>query len=495
MKAINYLYTFLVCGLLYTCANDDIDKTFTSSDDQFVRFFMLVDNNNEVLEYPQISGGLIPVETYTKTDLRTLKIPVALSVAEITEDITADFQYSFTGNLDETDFEILPNSNSIIFSEGKLIDTIVVNQKTRITDSNTGKLNLELTSVNNPNVSIGINNNEAPNKTLEISLNPTEGIIMLFEKSREEIQGLAGETFDFKVLFPNGFIASEVDGVNLFGITSAFDIDIVQQPLTADNTEIVYTATINEDLPEDSSFDSLLNLIDIEGYTQGAITCYQISKPIQIERSGNPAANFYDLSDPFFRLRGDYWRVDNEDPDGCEWFNHNIFSVPVIVAADDPNGILYDDRGTTDTSDDIYHHRYKIGFVSPNAPIGTNPFAMRNLLVGEAVSSPGFNLTEAIEFFPENGDSLTGGAIAVVSQKAVVIRTADDMAFNIPLSGSGTYELVDEATNLWRMHINVTYDFSAIDGSTHTIPIVLYNQPGQPDPELSSSSCFEPIEL
>ena len=64
----------------------------------------------------------------------------------------------------------------------------------------------------------------------------------------------------------------------------------------------------------------------------------------------------------------------------CEWANSSVFPKPVVVTKDNVNGFLYSNNGTpNDESDDIYHHKYKLGFVGNFAPVGTNPFAFRNL--------------------------------------------------------------------------------------------------------------------
>ena len=495
MKAIKTL-TILIFGIiiLISCnPNDDSAKIFRGDD--FVRFSLVLDANDNPIEYPLIPPPAFVEESeYEKSSLTTLKIPVTLTTTRDIEDITVNFEAIYLGNVSATDFTILPSDGNLNFSNNKLTDTIVVNQLNKISNSNAGQIKLNLVSTSDSKIKLGYDRDLNSLESLIINILPTATSIYFFEKTREEILGTTGEIFDFKIIFPNGFIASEIEDVDLFGITSPFDISIVQQPITS-STEITYKATVNENLPEDSSFDALLNLIEIEGYTLSTITSFQITKPSIIPRSGNPAGNFYDLNTANYRLRGDYWRTDDDNPGRCEWFSQNVFSVPVIVEADNPDAILFDNMGTNDEEDDIYHHRFKIGFVGPNPPIGTNPFALRNLLEGESNISPGLNLIESIEFFPKNGNSSTQGSMTVISQIAVLVRTSDDTAFNIPISGSGTYQLIDASTNLWRMDFEVTYDFSAINGTIKTLPFVMYNQPGQPEPGFSSSECFEPLEL
>ncbi len=489
MKGIKFLLILLVCALMSTCSEQE-EKYYSNDEGRFVRFFALVNSNNDLLEFPEINGRLQTVSFYEKNDIKTLKIPVALTSEALSENVTVQYETTVSAGLEN--IQITP-VNAVSFAPGRLVDTIFVSFAERWDASLNPEIKFILTQTSVPDINVGMPNSNVPNDELTIGLGNLN-LTYSFEKSREEILGAIGETFDFKILFANGFIASEIEDVNLFGISSAFDISIEQQPIT-NNTEITYTATVNENLPEDSSYDALLNLIEIEGYTLGTITSFQITKPSIIPRSGNPASNFYDVSDQFYRLRGDYWRTDDDNPGGCEWFSHNVFSVPVIVEPDNPDAILFDNMGTNNEEDDIYHHRFKIGFVGPNPPIGTNPFALRNLLEGESNISPGLNLIESIEFFPENGNSSTQGTMAVISQIVVIVRNTDDAVFNVPLSGSGTYQLMDASTNLWRMDFEVTYDFSAINGTIKTLPFLLYNQSGQPEPELPTADCFEPIDL
>lgn len=122
MKAIKTTLIILFLSLVCSCSNDEIDKVFDGSDDQFVRFFLLVDNNNNVLEYPEINGGLIPVSEYTKDDIKTLKIPVALTTETLSENVTVNYETIITG-LNGVNIE---PQNSLTFTPTKLIDTISV---------------------------------------------------------------------------------------------------------------------------------------------------------------------------------------------------------------------------------------------------------------------------------------------------------------------------------------------------------------------------------
>ena len=81
MKAIKYILFAGIMLLFLNCERED-DKLF-SSENSFVRFFLLVDNNNNVLEFPEKNGGLVAKSTYTKDNLKTLKIPVSITTGKI----------------------------------------------------------------------------------------------------------------------------------------------------------------------------------------------------------------------------------------------------------------------------------------------------------------------------------------------------------------------------------------------------------------------------
>lgn len=486
---------FLLIGTFVSCETDD-NRNPEFLIQPFVRFNLLVNSNNEVLEFPTVNTRLLPVQEHTYSSAKPLKIPVTLTSPTLMETVAVTYKVTSDDNLDNITFS---PQNELSFSGNQLTDTIFVTFNERWQSNPSFTLTLE--SVSDPSIKIDNLNDDFNNRSLKVTLGDPI-LTYTFEESRIEIEGYSGEIIDFFIMFPNGFFPPELENVELISTVSPFDITIERLP-ASNNLKIPFRATINEDLPEDISLDALVNLIDFDGrYRQGAINCLQLNKPIKVPRFGNPAANFYNLSDPFYRLRGYYWRVDTDIPGACEWFSSNTFAVPVQVVNPDTTNVdlmrdlkLYNDFGTETISDDIYHHRFKIGFVGPNPPIGTNPFAIRNILNGDSSSSPGYNLLEALEFFPENFDSETGGAVSVISQKLSVKRISDDKFFSVPISGSGTYKLIDNTNNLWRIDIDVTYDFTIFNGGIVTLPIVLYNQSGQPKPELSSSACIDEIEI
>lgn len=494
MKVTNIILVFLV--FFISCTEEQTPKIFNAETDSFVRFFMLVNNNNKVLEYPAINGGLQAVSSFEKKDVTLLKIPVTLSAKPL-NNVNVDFSTLFKGDLNDGIISVLPANKQLTFTKEKLVDTIYVQQNTRITDTNKGSVIFEITNVSDPKISIGIPN-EQGNNTLEITYKPTTELPYSFEINRLEIAGTKNSEVLFNVNFPNGFLPSDIVGQNILNQTSTINLSIVQNT-NISNKQLQFKAILNENLPENESFDALLNLATLNGYTKGTIKTLQINKPFAGNRSNmlNIAGNFYNESVANFRLRGEYWRPDNDIPGQCEWFNTNVFTVPVVVAANHPNALQVKGAGTTTTSDDVYYHRYRIGMVSPNAGRTTNPFALKNLLVGESSdNSTGLNIIEALEFFPDNGTSETFGTVSVVSQSLIIVKSSDGTVFNVPIVGNGTYKVIDAAINLWRIDINVTFDFTEINGTVKTLPYVYHNLP-QPEPALPQAinACFEPIEL
>jgi hypothetical protein len=486
MNLIKYILLWvIVIGTFTLCTKED--EPLIIEIQPHVRFNFLTDNNNEPLEFPALNALDIPKSRYENTSIKTLKIPVILSSSTLSEVVNVD--YSVNGTINSADFNITPVQLS--FNGNQLSDTLYVKFNKRLTENDS--IVLKIDNVSDTSIKIGSLNSLQKNDSFTITFNEIE-LTYSFNTNRKEISGNINESFDFSVLFKNGFIPSDIENVDVFSQPNTFDYTITKKANTKED-EIEFTLTVNENIADEVSLDAFLNLLEIPNYLKGANQSLQINKPIKIDRDGNPAVNFYNISDPFFRLRGEYWRPDTDNPGSCEWFATNIFSVPVIVDKTNPNGIFISDNGTpNDENDDIYHHRFKIGFKSPTG-LGINVFAIRSLIDGESSISPGLNLDEAVEFFPLNGNSTTEGTMAVVSQNLIIIRTSDDKAFSIPISGVGTYKLIDASTNVWQMKFEITYDFSQVNGTIITLPMFYNNSPGQPEPALVNNQCYEEIQL
>ncbi|UAM97707.1 hypothetical protein K8354_15625 [Polaribacter litorisediminis] len=488
MKVIKNILLVIITVLFLSCEKED-NKRFTGENNSFVRFFLLVDSNNGVLEFPEKDGGLVATSQYLKDNLKTLKIPVAITAGKIENTI----DISFTANvIGLTNYTITP-AKTISFHNEKRVDTIYIKVNEKWDLTNNPEIKLSLTNSSNNAISLGIPNDNLSNKDLTINFTETN-FPYSFDINRKEIEGINDESFDFKVLFPNGFIAADIENTALFSTPSTFNYSIEQKPITKED-EVEFTFTVHENLAEDTSLDTSLSLADIPNYVKGINKYLDINKPIKIDREGNPALNFYDLSNPFYRLFGEYWRYNTNDM-LCEWRSTSVFPKPVIVDKNNTNGFLYSDNGTpNDESDDIYHHQYKLGFVGNFAPVGTNPFALRNLFNGASVESPGFNLVEAIEFFPKDGNNHTEGIVNVVTQRIVILKSGEGTAFNVPISGTGTYKLMDATSNLWKIDMEILVDCSEINGEIITRNYILYNNRNYPDPEPINVPCPSEIDL
>ena len=488
MKVIKNILLICISILFLHCEKED-DKRFIGENNSFVRFFLLVDSNNGVLEFPEKDGGLISASEYIKDNLKTLKVPVAITTANIENTIAVSFTTDVIGL---TNYTITP-ANTISFNNKKRVDTIYIKVNENWNLSKNPQIKLTLTNSSDSSIAIGMQNDNNSNKELNISFTETK-FSYSFDINRKEIKGVNQESFDFKVLFPNGFIAADIENISLFSTPFIFNYTIERKPITKED-EVKFTFTVNENLAEDTSLDTSLSLADIPNYIKGVNKYLDINKPIKIDREGNPAINFYDLSNPFYRLFGEYWRYNTNDMI-CEWRSASVFPKPVIVNKENANGFLYSDNSTpNDDSDDIYHHKYKLGFVGNFAPVGTNPFALRNLFNGASVESPGFNLLEAIEFFPKDGNNQTEGIVNVVTQRIVILKSGDGTAFNVPISGTGTYKLVDSAINLWKIDLEILVDCSEINGDIVKRNYILYNNRNYPDPAPINVPCPSEIDL
>ena len=494
MKAIKL---FLFIGILFisSCSsNNDDTKRFSNNNGQFIRFFLLVDSNNDVLESPEINGGLVAVSAYDKSNVKTLKIPVAITSNALIENTTATFEASTIG---EIDLDITPQE-SLNFTPEKLIDTIFVKINNRWDFSQKQQLKLKLINISDPNIAIGIQNNLDANDELLIDfLEPS--LQYTFETNRIEIKGTQGEIVDFKVNFPLGFFQNEIDDTTIFEFLNGFDYTLTRNAIGPDGTSLNYRITLNEDIQNDDVlYQTTISLIDTDSYRATGNTIIQLVKPVKTERDleANTAANFYDLSDPFYRVYGEHWNDFNNDGI-CVWQAFFAFAYPVVVNSDNENAILYDDMGTTDTSDDTYHHAFKIGFNAfANPTSTTNSFNLKRWFNGESISSvnsPGFNIPTAIEFFPENGNSLTNGRALIIPQ-FLTIAGRNGNSYNIAISGEGTYSEI--STGLFEIALELRATNDDLFGGTVTSEYRLYsnNSYTEPDP-LTTNNCITETDL
>ena len=480
----------IIVGFIFACSETEENPSLDIP--SFVRFNFLTNSNNEPLEYPEVTSGKIPIITYTNTSVNTLKIPVTLTSYTLKNAVTVD--YNVNSSEDNNVFSINP-TNQISFQDNQLTDTIYIDFNQRWATEQSIVLNLA--AVSDASINIGNINSEAPNDTFTINLGAVT-TSYTFPENRIEITGEAGEVVDFKVNFPNGYFTSEIENEAIFSFLDGFDYTLTPLNLGENKTSITYRLTLNEAINNDDVlYQTIITLNDTDNYNATGNKNLQIVKPIKTARdnSVNIAANFYNLSDSFYRTYVEHWN-DFSENGICVWQSTFAFTYPIVVDATNPNAVLYDDKGTTDTSDDIYHHAFQIGFDSPISTTTTNSFNLKRYFTNEGtdrVNSPGFNVTPAIEFFPENGTSTTNGTILIVPQFLSISGTNGN-SYAFAISGEGTYQEIGDGIFELKFKLNLTNE--EVFGGTITSEYRLYNTSNYTDPEdLSTTNCVTPYTL
>jgi hypothetical protein len=485
----NTFLLVVILLLVFSCTKDD--ETSAPKVPAFVRFNFLANSNNQPLEFPEVTSGLIPKSDFTNTSIKTLKVPVTLTSETLQNSITVDYSVNING--DNTLFSLNP-ANQVSFQGNQLTDTIYVSFNERWIDNQNIVLKLE--SVSDPSVTIGNLNSTFPNDTFSIDLGEIN-TTFTFPENRIEIIGEAGEEIEFEVNFPNGYITSEIENQSIFSFLDGFDYTLTK--ILENETGIIYKITLNDDIQNDDVFyQTLISLNDTENYTSTGNKTLQIVKPIKTERevSVNTASNFYNLGDPFYRTYGETWNDFNNDGI-CQWNSYTAFTYPIVVSKDDANAVLYDDMGTADPSDDIYHDAFKIGFKTPNAvTTTTNSFNLKRWFNNESISglnSPGFDINPALEFFPENGNSTTNGRVLIIPQ-FITIAGRNGNSYSFAISGEGTYEEISKGIFELKFQLNLTND--EVLGGTVTADYRLYNTNSYTDPEdLTTTDCVTEYTL
>jgi hypothetical protein len=473
---------------------------YNNGNGRFVRFNLQLDQNEQPLVAPNLRPAAAPVSVYEKDNFKTLKIPVSLTSQPLSEAVEISFSTAINGL---NDVSIIPAS-TLTFNGSQLVDTLFVKVNQRIDPSLNPSIRLDLVSSSDPEINIGVPNDQFPNNSLLINFVAVDPIYALNGSSRIELQGIEGETKDITLDFPNGFTAAAVQDLNLFNeLQSNFPYTITQQSVTSED-QIKFTLTLDAALTDDSiPYLARLQINDIPDYTNTGVTEVAIFRNPQVDRevSTNTASNLYNTADSFYRLYGVNWMDFNEDG-VCEWRDFNTFTIPVVVdyvaVGTDPypNGVFIDDRGTNDISDDLYHHAFQIGFQAPTNT--TNPFNLRRWFTNESTNptiSTGLNIVPAIEFFPDGGSSTTGGIVRVVEQTLVIGTTASNGNVRelIPISGAGTYSEISPGVYDIEFELNATNN--RLFGGTLVVKYHLYNVNNFTDPPLLNESCFMPIIL
>lgn len=482
------IFSILFIALLITSCSKD-DYKLGSEIDPFLRFNFLA-KDNVPLEYPAVNGSLAPLSTYVNSSVKTLKVPVALTTRNLKSAVTANFSaVSSTG--DNESFTVNPVSQ-LLFEGNKVTDTIFVSFDKRWTDNQS--ITLKLETVSDPAVHIGNLNTEYPNDTFKIDLGEIK-TNYTFPVNQYVVQGVVGETIDFKVNFPNGFFPSEIENASIFKFQNGFEYSLTHDDFGDNRNSITYHFTLLEDIQnDDARYESKITLVNIPNYNATGSLNLTIVKPTKSPRDlqAYPASKFTDPTNAFYLTYGEHWFNNNGN---CTWQTFNALTFPVVVTKDNENAILYSDKGTANPNDDVYHDAFKIGF---NVATGTNTinsFGLKRWFSnesGSAAISPGFNITSALEFFPENGNSKTQGTVLVIPQDLTIGSSASNTHI-IAISGEGTYKEI--SAGLFEISFELKLTNDKLFGGTVSTQYRMYNNRVYPKPTALSIPCPKEVTL
>lgn len=495
MKVITKIFIPVIAlfTIIAGCDSNEIISESVYDGTAFLRFYLLTDSNGDPIDNGTAELGKIATEEYTHNSIKILHIPVAMTNPNIKDVVTTEYNKTVSGNFDG--YSIKPST--LTFNPDKVIDTITLSFTERWNPEENIKLNFELTECSDPTVSIGQLNDYDKNDKLSITLGSINTTIS-FSTNRLEIKGKAGEQIEFKVLFNNGFIADEIDDLDLFNEIKGFAYTLDKVVEEDQNEYITYIMTVTEDIQIDHvSYTSTLSLKESSLYAPTGTTILQVVKPLNIPRdvAVNTAFNFYDLDDPYYRTYGENW-IWSTGNDACRWQAFNAYTYPVVVDKDDDNAILYSDNGTDDESDDIYHHAFRIGFNSNLAGKTTNSFNLKrwfNNQATDAGSSPGLNITEALEFYPKDGTSETEGMVLVIPQ-IITVSSKEGISHNIAISGEGSYQEI--SAGLFEISLEFKATNDELFGGTQVSYYKIYNNNSYGgDPDAIDYGCIDAIDL
>ncbi|WP_119790207.1 hypothetical protein [Flavobacterium anhuiense] len=482
------IFSLLLTALLYiSCSKDDYK--LGSDIDPYIRFNFLVKADNTPLEYPAINGSLVPQSTYENKSVKTLKVPVTLTTRSLKETVTANFSAETSGVSDS--FSVNP-VNQLSFQGSKLTDTIYVSFDKRWAANHS--INLKLETVSDPDIHIGNLNTAYPNNTFKIDLG-TIATNYTFPVTQYNVKGEVGETIDFEVNFPNGFFPEEIKNANFFKFQNGFEYSLTHDDFSDNRSSVTYHLTLLEDLQnDDARYESKITLINIPNYTATGNTNLTIVKPIKSLRDiqANPASKFTDPTNAFYLTYGEHWFSNGTT---CTWQTFNALTFPVVVTKDDPNAILYSDKGTTNPNDDVYHDAFKIGFNVASGTNTVNSFGLKRWFSNESNSaaiSPGFNIKSALEFFPANGNSKTEGTVLVIPQDITIGSSATNTHV-IAISGEGTYKEISNGLYEISFELKLTND--KLFGGTVSTQYRMYNNRTYPKPNALSIPCPKEVTL
>lgn len=488
MNLIKIFSLFTIALLLGSCSKDDYK--LGSGVDPFLRFNFMVSTSNVPLEYPAVSAIIVPQSTYKNSSVKTLKVPVALTANSLKGPVTATFS-AVSSNGDNESFTVNP-VNKLVFEGSKVTDTIFVSFDKRWTANQS--INLKLETVSDPEIHIGNLNSTYPNDTFKIDLE-TITTNYTFPVNQYLIKGEIGGTFDFKVNFPNGFFPSEIENASIFKFQNGFEYSLTHDDFGDNRNSITYHFTLLEDIQnDDARYESKITLVNIPNYNATGSINLTIVKPIKSPRDlqAYPASKFTDPTNAFYLTYGEHWFNNNGN---CTWQTFNALTFPVVVTKDNENAILYSDKGTANPNDDVYHDAFKIGFNVATGTNTVNSFGLKRWFSNESASaaiSPGFNITSALEFFPENGNSKTQGTVLVIPQDLTIGSSATNTHI-IAISGEGTYKEI--SAGLFEISFELKLTNDKLFGGTVTTQYRMYNNRVYPKPTALSIPCPKEVTL
>lgn len=487
MNPIKFISILSIVITLFSCSKDDYK--LDSAVDPFVRFNFIVNSNNIPVEYPVTNTTTLPVDTYENQSVRILKVPVSLTSINLKEAVTVNFSAVTSG--DSNSFSLEPKSE-LLFQNNKLTDTIYLSFEKRWTDKQS--ITLKLENASDPAIHIGNLNTYAPNNVFTINLGNIS-TTYTFPVNQYIVKGEVGEKIDFKVNFPNGFIPSEIENTSIFKFTNGFEYSLTHDDFGDNRSSITYHLTLLEDIQnDDARYETKINLVNITNYIATGSTSLTIVKPIKSPRDiqAYPASKFTDPTNAFYLTYGEHWF----DKDGtCAWQTFNALTFPVIVTKDSENAILYSDKGTVNPNDDVYHDAFKIGFNVASGANTINSFGLKRWFSnesGSAAISPGFNITSALEFFPENGNSKTQGTVLVIPQDITIGSSATNTHV-IAISGEGTYKEI--SAGLFEISFELKLTNDKLFGGTVSTQYRMYNNRIYPKPTAISINCPKEVTL
>ena len=485
--------------LLFGC--DRLEReVYENADGRFVRFNLQIDKDGKQVQFGEVNPAADVVSFFEQKTVSTLAIPVTITSEPLQDKVEVTFSVDTVGGYDA--FTIAPADGVLEFEGKRLTDTIYIDYLSKWEGAGESQIMLALESISDDSVMIGHPNNVEKNDKLTISLEELNLRYRFPPESNIGIFGNEGEKVELVVSFPDGLFPDDLEGVDLVvNLYTDFEYSMERLPVNDDALEVVYILTLEEAVDNDVlSFSAQFELADLENYQIAGNSTLTIIKPVFVLRDNtvNTASHFYNVDDALYRTYGENWMDYNED-DTCAWQSFNAFTYPVEVAADHPNAVLGDDKGNDDPSDDVYYHAFRIGFNSPNAGNTTNSFNLKRWFKNESNDgeySSGFNITQALEFFPDDGTSAVAGSVLVVPQDILISTRLEPGVYRshtIAIEGDGTY--VQIADGVFEITLELRATNQELFGGTRTAKYKIWNTDDYDDPVEIGEGCFQPMDL